>query len=576
MPKVLIIGLDGGTFDLIKPWVNEGRLPVLAGLLKSGSHGYLRSTIPPMTFPAWNAFMTGKNPGKHGVFDFTEREDNSYGIKFTNALNRRTKTIWQILSDSGKTVATIGVPVTYPPEELNGVVISGFDAPGFNPASVNPPEMYYRIKKNVGEYIISPDISKYIDRNQIDKAIETIIFTLRQRTKVAEFIMKLKSWDCFMIVFMESDVVSHHFWEYHDRSSPYHIPLKNSRFHNPILSVYEELDHAIGKLLSIAPEDTVTMIVSDHGFGGTGDKIIYLNSWLKSKGFLAFKNKNENDNLFSSLSRNTALSKLRDLGTRIIPANIRKKLLYNKIGVVKRVESFLRFSHIDWGQTYAYSEETPYYPTIWINLKGREPEGIVDPENFDKLRDEIIEKLLQWKDEEDNNPLIKNVFKRETIYHGDYVHKAPDLIIDWNLNKKGYSYLSRPSHILNGERAIAKLDITKDKSSKFLFGRSGSHREFGICIVTGKMVKPENTISNPEITDIAPTVLYLLGIPIPKDIDGNVLTSLFDAEYLKRFPIMSAGGETGSISGAKHGDKYYTKDEEEKIKERLKGMGYLS
>ena len=576
MPGVLIIGLDGGTFDLIKPWADSGRLPVLAKLLKNGSHGYLRSTMPPMTFPAWNAFMTGKNPGKHGVFDFTEREDNSYRIKFTNASNRKTKTIWQILSEQGKSVALIGVPLTYPPEKLNGIVISGFDAPGFNPMSVYPPELYQQIKKTVGEYIISPDISKYIDRGQIDKAIETIIFTLRQRTKVAEFIMKQKSWDCFMIVFLESDVVSHHFWKYHDHSSPHHISLKNSRFHNPVFSVYEELDHAIGKLLSIAAEDTVTMIVSDHGFGGTGDKSIYLNSWLKSKGFLAFKSKNEDNNLFNFLSINAAFSKLKALGTRIIPVNIRKKLLYNKFGVVKRVESFLRFSHIDWSKTYAYSEETPYYPTIWINLKGREPEGIVDPENYGKLRDEIIEKLLQWKDEEDNNPLIKNVFKREAIYHGDYVHKAPDLIIDWNLNRKGYSYLSRTSHILNSERTIAKLDITKDKSSKFLFARSGSHREFGICIVTGKMVKLENTISNPEITDIAPTILYLLGVPIPKDIDGNVLTSLFDAEYVKRYPVIYAGGETGSISGAKHGEKYYTENEEEKIKERLKGMGYLS
>lgn len=575
MSKILIIGLDGGTFDLIKPWVKQGKLPVIASLLKNGSHGYLRSTLPPMTFPAWNAFMTGKNPGKHGVFDFTERELNSYKIKFTNALNRKAKTIWQILSEQGKTVAVIGVPVTYPPEKLNGIMIGGFDAPGFNPMSVYPPELYQELKRNVGEYIISPDIAKYVDNNRIDDAIETILYSLRQRSKIAKYILKLRQWDCFMIVFMESDVVCHHFWEYHDHGSPHYPQRKNIRFDNPILTVYEELDHSIGELINIVGEDTVKIVVSDHGFGGTGDKIVYLNKWLELKGFLTFKNKNEDTKSLNSLLTNTVFATLKTLGTQMIPQKFRKKLLYSKkVGIVNKIESILRFSSIEWVTTYAYSEETPYYPNIWINLKGREPDGIVEPEDYDALRIRIIKELLTWTDEEGNH-LVRNVFKREDIYHGNYIEKAPDLIIDWNLSKSGYSYLSRPSYTSKGKQPIEKL-LAKDISSKFLFSRSGSHRDFGIFIINGKMIKQGNTVPTPMITDLAPTVLYLLSVMIPRDIDGKVLADVFDESFKQRFPVEYSDGTTTTLSKDFSEKGYYTDDEEEKIRQRLKGLGYIN
>ena len=151
MGRVLIIGIDGGTFDIIQPLISKGKLPHMAHIMEKGGHGYLKSTIPPMTFPAWNAFMTGVNAGKHGVFDFTERVLGTYRIRFLNAKARKAKTTWMLASEAGKRVCVMAVPVSYPSEKINGYMISGFDAPGVdakaNPESMHPPELFNKLRK---------------------------------------------------------------------------------------------------------------------------------------------------------------------------------------------------------------------------------------------------------------------------------------------------------------------------------------------------------------------------------------------------------------------------------------------
>lgn len=574
MTKVMIIGLDGGTFDLIKPWVAEGRLPNLGKLLADGTHGDLLSTVPPMTFPAWNAFMTGKNPGKHGVYDFTEREDHSYSIRFTNALNRKAKTLWQLVSEAGKTVAAIGVPVTYPPEKVNGIVISGFDAPGFSTSSVHPPELYAELNDKVGGYIIAPDIASQVDGDRIDEAVDTIMDVLRQRTRVCRYLLGLKEWDCFMVVFMESDVVCHHFWHYHDINSPHRGAMKKTRYEDPVRTVYEALDKALGEIVESAGEGCIRLVVSDHGFGGTGDRIIYVNRWLRNQGFCTFKESQHRKALPGPGFLKSGFGLLKSIATRVIPVRLRKKLAYSKrFNIVNRIESSLRFSHIDWGRTIAFSEETPYYPSVWINLKGREPEGIVESGDYERVRETVIEGLQKWKDE-DGTHLVKKAYKREELYTGEYVYKAPDIIIDWNLDRNGYSHLSRSSYSDRGDRAVAGFDRKKDNQSRFLFSRTGSHRKAGVFIMEGAPVKKGLRLGEIKMTDVAPTILYLLGMPIAGDMDGSVLTEAFEESYVRQHPVNRSDHGTDT-SGPSHDGGYYSDDEEEKIRERLKGLGYI-
>ena len=218
-PRLVIIGLDGGTFDLILPWIKAEKLPSIAKVINASSYGRLSSTHPPSTFPAWTTFMTGKNPGKHGIYDFTQHKKNAYGIQFINSTFRRGKTLWQILSECGKRVGVLGLPATYPPEPINGFIICGFDSPvttGIDSSFTYPKELYRELKKQLGPYTITDFQEIRIEEGWHEQALTKIVQTLDRKAAYAEYLLKKEPWDCFMVLFGESDTVSHHFWMFHD------------------------------------------------------------------------------------------------------------------------------------------------------------------------------------------------------------------------------------------------------------------------------------------------------------------------------------------------------------------------
>ena len=289
--RVLIIGLDGATFDLIEPWTDS--LPCLARLMDQGSWGRLRSTLPPATFPAWTSLMTGVNPGQHGIFDFTRRVSGPggarpYRIEFINATYRQRSTIWRLLSQAGRRVGVMGLPATYPPEPVNGFLISGFDSPvttGIDRSFVHPPGLYDEILRAVGPYEITDFQELHIGPGWHTMALRKLLHAARRRTQIAAYLLDRELWDCFMVHFGESDTVAHHFWAFHDRHSPRRAATRCDEdtaadLRDAIHTVYRALDRAIDELLAHATEDAIVMIVSDHGSGGTGDQVLYLNRWL--------------------------------------------------------------------------------------------------------------------------------------------------------------------------------------------------------------------------------------------------------------------------------------------------------
>lgn len=575
--RVLIIGIDGGTFDIINPLVSQGKLPNLGSLLKEGAHGYLKTTTPPMTFPAWNAFMTGVNPGKHGVFDFTERIPGTYSIRFLNARSRKAQTIWMRASEAGKRVCVMAVPVSYPPEKVNGYMISGFDAPGVdakaNPESMHPPELFDEIKNNVGEYVISSNIIKEIEAGRPDLAMDVVLRTLNRKIETALYLYKKEPWDLFGVVFGESDLAGHHYWKLHDPNSPFRPQHVSEKCQKSIETVYMAIDKAIGNFLGNLHPDTTLMIMSDHGFGGTGDKALYPNSWLASEGFLTFKDQKQGPlGLIKARLRDYFLLKpfslIKRYGLKWVPPEIKQMLFRHRPGLVNAIESTLRFAILDWPGTLAYSEETPYYPTIWINLKGREPGGVVEPKDREKVVGEIIEKLKSWEDPETGIPVVRQAFRREEIYHGPYLEKAPDIIIDYN-EPGSYSYLYRPS-FTNPERSpIRKLSAEEMNSAPFQ-NKSGSHRNYGIFFLYGADIVPGYVIKDAHILDIAPTAFYHLDLPIPDYFDGRVLKECFKVFDKQEYRVIE---EKTDISSKEI--ETYSPEEEEKIRKRLEGLGYL-
>ena len=568
--RLAIIGVDGATFDIILPMVEKEELPTMGRLMKEGIYGELNSTIPPMTPPAWSSFATGLNPGKHGIFDFTERIPGTYSIRFVNASMRNGKSMWTIASEFGQRVAVMAVPFTYPPDKINGIMISGIDAPGVgakgDSSIMYPPQLYHDLVKNVGLYIIASDPMKDIYEGNMKSALNKVLEAVERKGDSAKYLLQMDDWDLFIMVFGETDLVGHHFWKYHDPKSPFYeetIPEVN----NAVKTVYQTIDRKIGEMLSCLPSDVSVMIVSDHGFGGNSDIIVFLNKVLEEMGFLKFKSFFSTEYLFAYL-----LDKVKKFGLKLTPHFLRKELIKKQRGgIVNKMESMLRFSLIDWSQTVAYSEETPYFPSVWINLKGREPEGIVSPgTEYDEIREEIKKKLIEYKDPITGSRMISSVYNREEICSGSCVEKAPDIVLDWD-NPNGYSYISRPSLYCRGNSPVRRLSKEEMKADRFR-NKSGNHRQYGIFIASGKVFKKGESIEGAEIIDIAPTALYIQGIPIPKVMDGKILIQTISPELLLRQKSTFSEESEEDVLGE---TRPYTEEESKIIGKRLKDLGYL-
>jgi predicted AlkP superfamily phosphohydrolase/phosphomutase len=567
MARVFILGWDGATFDLIKPWVAEGRLPTVARLLREGAHGPLRSTQPPMTFPAWSSFLTGKNPGKHGIYDFTRRLPGTYRLEFLNGGQRREPSFWRLLSAAGRAVTAVSIPCTYPPEPVNGVMISGFDTPGtfsVGPRGMYPPELCQEIEKAVGHpHPIGASITKEINQDRPDLALDKTLRAIREKADTAKYLATSRPWDCFMVLFGESDSGGHYFWKYCDPKSPLFVEHATG-VRDALLKIYEELDRQAGELLALLPADTTVLMMSDHGFGGVSNCLLYPNCWLRQQGFVTFRGRGAR-----FFTRFLEAAKLRALS--VVPVRLRRALWgkLNRFGPGK-LEARVRYGLIDWPNTRAYFDENPYYPFLWVNLKGRQPKGTVAPgREYEELRDRLLAALEEWRHPETGERVVERAWRREEVYSGPAVDGAPDVVVKWGLHR-GYNYAFKLSAKSRDLGWWEYVDPNRPESLPFFTGKSGHHRDDGIFVTHGPGIRPGLAVDGARIIDLAPTVLRLQGVAVPADVDGRVLEEVFPdaARPAAATPAAAAPAAAGA-------DATYSADEEERIAERLRALGYV-
>lgn len=568
--KVLVIGLDGATFDLIKPWVKDGKLPTLKRVLEKGAHGVLLSTHQSNSPQAWTSFMTGKNAGKHGIFDFVEPVPNSYDVKFINASYRNGKTLWRIISNAGKKVVVINVPITFPAEEVNGCLISGWDSPGLGEDSVYPPNLLREINRAAGgNYILEPGVTGFIHKGRRDLALNKMYESIESRFRAAKYLLKNKEWDFFAVVFTSIDRVQHYFWKFINPNHPNYDPEDREGFGNAIYSIYQKLDNALNNLINDLPEDVTIFIMSDHGGGASSNKTFYINHWLAEQGFLRFAS---NNSIKSRIKKagHKCLRTINLLLKGFLSRRMKEKLARIFPELRNRVDSTLCLSGIDWDNTLAYSRENA--PTICINLKGREPKGTVEPGSaYEKVREDIINKLLNLRCPQTNEPIVERVLKREEMYSGKFIYKAPDLLIQW----KNDAYIQRPSFTNNNGKWFQILTHKELEWAETVSRPSGIHRREGIFLALGKHIKQSLQIPDANIVDVFPTVLFTMGIPIPEDTDGKVLTEIFKEDFIQSNPI-KIGEQQETVDYMKAQDeRAYSDNEAALIEERLKGLGYI-
>jgi predicted AlkP superfamily phosphohydrolase/phosphomutase len=566
-PKAVIIGLDAATWTLIRPWMAEGGLPNLAKLVHAGVSGRLESILPPITPPAWTSFMTGKNPGKHGIFNFVETVPDGYAMNYVNASSRRSPTIWSLLNAAGFSVGTMNIPFTYPPELLDGFQISGLDTPSESSPFIHPPSLRRELEDHMIKLL--HDI-RYLGFMSTDERRAQVLAEMekldRQWTHAALYLLEKHPQDVMMFVFMSIDTVQHYFWQYMDRNHFLHDPKIEPRFQDAIRQVYERLDAATGRIIEKLPADTTVFVVSDHGGGPVSDRTIFLNRYLAQLGLLHYRTR-EKSNL-----RRVAQKILRggfSLLRNSLPPRQKAYLAELFPTLRKKAElAYTSFASIDWSRTKAYcSEVLAAPPSIWINLKGVKPAAIVEPAEYAALTDFIIEKLGALTDPRTGEPVIARVYRRDEIFHGPFAGEGADLVLDWWSEDSQLG--TEPSFPEDTHKP--PLIIREHRpSSNSEWG--GTHRLHGILIGRGPVLRNGAEIDNARLIDLAPTLLHLLGVPAPEDMDGKVLASVFQPEFLAAHPI-----RTGAASGTSGTDRPsgYTDEESAKVEERLQALGYL-
>lgn len=549
--KVLVIGLDAGTLDLVRPWVEQGHLPSLGRLITEGASGTLESTIPTISPAAWISMITGKNPGKHGIFDFVRRDPDSYRLDYVQPALSKIGTVFGHLSESGRRVGVLGVPVTYPPEPVNGFMISGPWAPE-NENCVCPSEMFPYLEEK--GYEINNTVSYTPDT--ADVFLEYLEDVTDVRASVALELLQREPWDLFMVVFRDTDTVASFFWHDMDPTHPQHDPQRAEQFGTAILDHYRQLDRYIGKMLEVIDEDTTVMIVSDHGSGALYFEIS-LNRWLADIGLLTLKSAQGAYTWYQRAARSLGLTR----------ASLIERLGWPMVHRLKRmlprgIEQLVPWSHpqlselVDWSKTKAYSFGS--IGQIYVNLKGREPQGIVEPEEKQELLDQIISRLHELKDPRSERSLEVEIFHKDELYHGPYAKWGADLNVI-------FDDLSCITHItLDAVRAELMTDSADYET--------GFHRRNGMWVLWGPHIRAGVDDLFAQIVDVAPMIYYLLGEPIPDDVDGELHLDLLKPEFVDHQPIIrrKIDHHEGEVDAPD-----WTDEDEEQISDYLRKLGYL-
>lgn len=555
--KVLVIGLDGATFDLIKPWADQGFLPTLRHLLDAGAHGSLRSTLPPMTGPAWTSFATGVNPGKHRLYDWIAREPQSYHFTPVTALDCRAPTIYSLLSQNDRRVCTLNIPMTYPPLPVNGLMVAGLPAPVANQSITYPPELYDEIINAVGEYILYPDPGQAYSDSGIDAFLARLYKTTEVRMRTLAYLRQREAWDFTMVVLNGTDTICHALWKFMDQRHPLHDPARFARYGHAIRDYYQAVDGYLAPIVATLPADTTLVLMSDHGFGPF-HKFIHVNNWLLQEQFMALQP--------SVLTRLKAALFRRGFS----PMNVYDTLMRFGLGALKREvvrgqgqgllkTFFLSFADVDWSRTQAYSLGN--VGQIRINLAGREPQGIVQPgADYEQVRDQIMARLTTLRDPETGEAVVESIYRREEIYSGDHLDAAADIIfLPRRLEYFGFGEYEFGSHAI--------IEAMKR-------GISGTHRMNGIFLAYGGAIRPGAQTADAQLVDLAPTILHLMGETAPAHMDGRVLTEVLHSDFQpvrRSAPTSAAMMPTGALAG----QGGLSPEEQKILAERLRSLGYV-
>jgi predicted AlkP superfamily phosphohydrolase/phosphomutase len=530
--RVVLLGLDGGTFSTLDPLMEEGVMPFLKEFLASGVRGELLSVIPPLTPPGWASLVTGRTPGNHGVLDFFrfESPDSRY-IRLVNSRDVKCETIWSIISRQGLKATVLNFPLMTPPRPISGYAVPGWAPWRYLRRLCSPRELYDKIKTvpgfNVQDLAMDLELEgKAIEGSSKEEYEDWIRLHIRREKQwfeILRYLMQEDPCNLTAVLFDGVDKLQHLLWRFIDPAYvPAHPSAWEQRIRDLCLDYFRQLDGLIAETVAMAGPEASVFLASDHGFGPSTE-VFYLNAWLHRQGYLEWATKAPEDT--------SAVGKLGlDMTSRW---------------------SFM----VDWSRTTAYGL-TPSSNGLHIAVAGRRVQQGIDPKEYERVRSILMDQLGQLTDPATGGRVVSQIWTREEAFAGTQMEMAPDLTL--SLRDGGFV-------------SILKSDVVLKPRPEVV----GTHRPEGVFMAKGPGIRQGLSLSALSLTDVAPTLLYTLGLPVPRDLEGRVAEQIFEPASLHRRPIDV--GEPTQVPEAfpQWPDHREDQEGEARVLERLKQLGYV-
>lgn len=505
--KVLVIALDAAEPNLIEKWMNEGHLKNLASLRSRGAFGKLYSTADWLAGSVWPTFYTGTLPGKHGFYHYLQWKSNKMDYERPNPGWLSAVPFWRQLGNNIKVIA-VDIPLTFPPITFNGTEISGWASHDrIFPASSFPKEKINWVVKNFGSPPITEEVGGLQEINDLLNLKEELLNANQKEVELFTTLINNEEWKLSLLCFSSTHRGGHKFWDVTNVAGNYSEKQK-ILFKNSLRDIYISADESLGRILNSVDDNATILVFSLHGMGANTTLSERLLPQILSK-ILNIQKSNNNVSY---------IKKIRNVIPMEWRSNFKKRL---PIWLQDKMTAYWRMGGTDWSATKAFNLLADLQGYIRINLKGREKDGIIEPgEEYNQLCDKIINGLKTFRDLDTQESVVESIERTDSLYNkGKGFNNLPDLIVKWKLKPVANYKKIHSSQYGEIEMPIPGFNFD---------GRSGNHRPEGFLLAVGKNIKKNSVFEKKHIVDLAPTILHLLGISIPENFDGKVLTEIID------------------------------------------------
>ena len=547
-----IIGLDGLEPDLLARWSAEGHLPTLSACMARGRHGRLLSTPNQLTSSAWMTVATGCSPATHGVYNFQERVPGEYRLRLPTAADRSLPAFWETASDAGCTVITARVPMSYPVRPVHGLQVADWLAPSPNSPGFAYPESLARDLRRRFDHAFWLEPTDLLNSARYYRVLQALLHNADRTFELFDYLLSRERADLFFGVVREADVAGHIFWGFHAGTKSCHDPYLTRDLQEALRQVYERIDQRLGEMLARMPSGGNLLIVSDHGMGSRPHGPDYVGPLLEQAGLMVRHP--------APTAPPRRWPQVREAACRHIPWSLRRRLKPLDADTWSRGFTQSHLAHIDFARSRAFSYLYSTMGEVWLNLQGRDPQGVVAPGREQReLEDALADMFAGCEEMATGRPLVESVWRRDELFAGPHRDIFADLHVRFDPDLPAHGARAR-----FGGRELAVPPFPAPQ------GPAGFHRPYGVFVACGPDITGAPQPVAGALDDVAPTALALLGLPVPCFMEGRVLNEALTDSMDRQYADLPVSRAASAVP-----EPAYSAADLTRIEGRLAELGYL-